>query len=195
MDERVVALPLNSAPKPLPKAGFAMAARVKHPQRVVNFPSSISARSALFSRMSPRDAKLAGLTEPYRTAGTKAYYFAFFDCFNRQLFYEAHEVLEELWRGKPGTNRAFYQGLIQFAGAFVHLQKNRLRPAVALLGLAASNLKDYPPMHEGLDVEKTRSVIRMWTEKVISAGFITNPYSQHTAPRLELQPEHAASKS
>src|SRR4029434_7633093 len=97
--------------------------------------------------MSPRDAKIKALIEPHVGAGARAYYYAYFDCFNRQQFYEAHEVLEELWRGKPGPNRGFYQGLIHLAGAFVHFQKNRLKPAVALLSLAEANLNQFPDCH------------------------------------------------
>ena len=65
------------------------------------------------------------------------HYAGFFECFNQQLFYEAHDVLEELWlprRREP--DGLFYKGLIQLAGAFVHLQKDRLSPAAALFRLA-----------------------------------------------------------
>ena len=56
------------------------------------------------------------------------HYLGYFACFNRQLYYEAHDVLEELWLPIRGTPQArFYQGLIQMAGGFVHLQKNRHR--------------------------------------------------------------------
>ena len=53
-----------------------------------------------------------------------AHYLGYFACFNRGWFYEAHDVLEELWlANRTGPNYAFYKGLIQLAGAFVHLQK------------------------------------------------------------------------
>ena len=32
--------------------------------------------------------------------------------FNRAYFFEAHETLEDLWRGTSGPLRLFYQGLI-----------------------------------------------------------------------------------
>jgi predicted metal-dependent hydrolase len=80
-------------------------------------------------------------------------YLAYFECINRQRFFEAHAVLESLWlRQRQAPNGAFYKGLIQLAGAFVHWQKNRLGPAVALLGLAQANLGKYPATHEGLNV-------------------------------------------
>ena len=57
------------------------------------------------------------------------HYLGYFDCFNRRQFYEAHEVLENLWlNDKHGPNGPFYKGLIQLAGAFVHLQRDHLRP-------------------------------------------------------------------
>ena len=79
------------------------------------------------------------------------------------MFYEAHEVLEELWlRDKHGPNGAFYKGLIQLAGAFVHLQKNRLRPAAALFELALANLEKYPRRHQRLELAAVRRLIRKW---------------------------------
>ena len=54
----------------------------------------------------------------------------------------------------PATvpNGNFYKGLIQLAGAFVHLQKNRLRPSAALFKLAQANLVQFPAFHEQLDL-------------------------------------------
>src|SRR5476649_2606659 len=82
------------------------------------------------------------------------HYLGYFACFNRQLYYEAHDVLEELWlplRGKPQAR--FYQGLIQVAGGFVHLQKNRIAPAGRLFALALANFESYPAHHAGIDLE------------------------------------------
>jgi len=95
------------------------------------------------------------------------HYLAYFECFNRQLFFEAHEVLEELWlpqRVRP--NGAFYKGLIQLAGAFVHLQKRRLGPAAALFRLARSNLANYPARYEALDVLKVQELIENWLTRM-----------------------------
>ena len=52
------------------------------------------------------------------------------------------------WRRARRANYGFYKGLIQFAGAFVHLQKDRLRPAAALFKLSRSYLEKYPIHHE-----------------------------------------------
>ena len=77
--------------------------------------------------VSKKSGKIATLIDDCRGKGMDAHYLGYFECFNRQLFYEAHDVLEELWlaqRNQP--NDLFFKGLIQLAGAFVHLQKERL---------------------------------------------------------------------
>src|SRR2546428_12912527 len=87
--------------------------------------------------MSKKHAKIAALIESCQGHDLDAHYLGYFECFNRELFHEAHDVLEELWLAeKHGPNYSFYKGLIQLAGAFVHLQKHRLRPASALFKLA-----------------------------------------------------------
>ncbi len=94
------------------------------------------------------------------------HYLSYFECFNEQRFFEAHEVLEALWLPqRQGPNGSFYKGLIQLAGAFVHLQKNRLGPAVALFKLAQGNLRQYPATHEGLAVNDVLNLIEDWLHK------------------------------
>ena len=47
-------------------------------------------------------------------------YQGFFTCFNEQKYYEAHDVLEQLWLNTNTSDDNFFKGLIQAAGAFVH---------------------------------------------------------------------------
>ncbi|MGD0086062.1 MAG: DUF309 domain-containing protein [Verrucomicrobiota bacterium] len=119
-----------------------------------------------------------------------AHYLGYFDYFNQRLFYEAHDVLEHLWLpDKYGPNGAFYKGLIQLAGAFVHLQKNRLRPAAALFKLALTNLEKYPRLHERLNVATTCELARKWLEEVERGRFDVNPLTDQNAPALGLELE------
>ncbi|HEX3627118.1 MAG TPA: DUF309 domain-containing protein, partial [Verrucomicrobiae bacterium] len=109
----------------------------------------------------------------------------YFECFNRQLYFEAHDVLEELWLAqRSGPNYAFYKGLIQLAGAFVHLQKNRLRPAAALFKLADANLEKYPASHERLHVAHVRRLIHDWLQRLEAGNFEINPLTPASAPTL-----------
>lgn len=137
--------------------------------------------------MSKKSAKIAEMISQISRPGLDPHYAGYFDLFNRQLFYEAHDVLEELWlpvRKQPEGD--FYKGLIQLAGAFVHLQKNRLKPAHALLTLAETNLLQYPSPHEQLELGKVLELIADWKNRLQSGGFEINPYRLDKAPRLML---------
>ncbi|MGO8930058.1 MAG: DUF309 domain-containing protein [Limisphaerales bacterium] len=115
-------------------------------------------------------------------------YLNYFECFNAQQFFEAHEVLEALWLPRrEGPNGPFYKGLIQLAGAFVHLQKNRLGPAAALFKLAQSNLQQYPTTHEGLAVNDLLAMIDDWLDRLKSTDPRVNPYTPAEAPKLRFQ--------
>ncbi len=127
------------------------------------------------------------MIESFQGQGFDAHYLGYFDCFNRRLFYEAHDVLEDLWlTDRLGANGNFYKGLIQLAGAFVHLQKNRLRPSAALLKLAQANLEKYPARHEQLDLAAVLALIDDWLQRLEQGAFAVNPLTAQTGPRMEL---------
>lgn len=117
-----------------------------------------------------------------------AHYLGFLECFNLQLFYEAHDVLEELWLAdRHGPNGDFFKGLIQLAGAFVHLQKERLRPSAALFKLARTNLLKYPAIHERLDVAAVLKLIEDWLGWLEGGAFNVNPLRARASPVLGLR--------
>jgi predicted metal-dependent hydrolase len=138
--------------------------------------------------------------EPGSTEGSSQnYYTAFFQLWNAQKYYEAHDVLEQLWLVEKNADLArFYQALIQAAGAFVHLQKNfqqplhakhgrRLRPATRLFALALRNLEDLPDEYHALDLARFRELLTRYREEIVAADFRRNPWSPSTAPRVELR--------
>ena len=126
------------------------------------------------------------------------YYRAFFRCWNEQQYYEAHDVLEQLWLHTKSSDSDFFKGLIQAAGAFVHLQKNfefpshpkhsrRLSPAVRLSRLAEKNLASFAPWHHGLDVRAVCQLLRRYADEIVASDYTINSWSPETAPRLELR--------
>jgi predicted metal-dependent hydrolase len=138
--------------------------------------------------VSHKSARIAAMIESFRGHELDAHYLGYFDCFNRRLFYEAHDVLEDLWLAdKHGPNGNFYKGLIQLAGAFVHLQKNRLRPAAALFKLARANLEKYPRAHEHLNLKVVGDLIAKWLADLEAVQFETNPLTEKNAPQLVLK--------
>lgn len=138
--------------------------------------------------VSKKSAKIAALIEDCRGQQLDAHYLGYFACFNRGLFYEAHDVLEELWLAdRQGPDGDFFKGLIQFAGAFVHLQKHtglrpRLHPSAALFKLARTNLARYPAFQYQLDVTGVLAIIEEWLAHLEAGGFTVNPLADHPTP-------------
>jgi hypothetical protein len=125
------------------------------------------------------------------------FYRAFFHCWNEKRYYEAHDVLEQLWLKTKSADADYFKGLIQAAGAFVHLQKRfehplhakhskRLSPAVRLFRLAERNLSRFAPRHHGLDVAALCRLLRTCADQIVASDYKTNPWSPETAPKLEL---------
>src|SRR4029453_19001646 len=125
------------------------------------------------------------------------YYRAFFHCWNEQQYYEAHDVLEQLWLNTKTPDAAFFKGLIQAAGAFVHLQKHfeyplhakhsrRLPPAVRLFRLAQRNLANFAPWHHPLDVAALCRLLSRYADEIVASDYTIKPWSPETAPTLKL---------
>jgi predicted metal-dependent hydrolase len=126
------------------------------------------------------------------------YYRAFFRCWNEQQYYEAHDVLEQLWLKTKSSDSDFFKGLIQAAGAFVHLQKHfehpshakhsrRLSPAVRLFRLAQKNLANFAPWHHGLEVTGLCQLLSRYADQIVASDCTINPWSPEAAPQLKLQ--------
>lgn len=124
-------------------------------------------------------------------------YRAFFRCWNAQQYYEAHDVLEQLWLKTKSPDADFFKGLIQAAGAFVHLQKHfeqpsrakhgrRLPPSVRLFRLAQKNLANFVPRHHSLDVAALCQLLSRYAEEIVASDYTINPWSPETAPKLHL---------
>src|SRR5262245_52833141 len=74
-----------------------------------------------FVCMSSKSNRIEELIQRFQGGPIDAYFLGYIECFNRQLYFEAHEVLEQLWLPqRSGPDGDFYKGLIQLAGAFVH---------------------------------------------------------------------------
>ena len=138
-----------------------------------------------------RIAHLQGHKQPAHLLG-------WLECFNTGEFYEAHDVLEDLWLKERKTpNANFYKGLIQLAGAFVHLKMHenpdypaagpRLRPAAKLLKLAQSNLEPFNPAPHDFDQPAAINLIHHWLDLLKAGAFKINPLKTKSPAHLSLQ--------
>lgn len=139
-------------------------------------------------KMSKKSPQILARIKKYQKTGSRfeAHYLGFFECFNEQAYYEAHDVLEELWLADRKASQAnFYKGLIQFAGAFVHLQKNRLDPAFRLFLLAEQNFSLYPSRCHGIHLKSIRDLGKRWRTFLQESHFHHNPWSPQNAPQID----------
>ena len=76
----------------------------------------------------------------------------FIRLFNSEEFFDAHEVLEDLWQEYSGDDRAVYQGLIQVAVALEHERRGNSKGARGVLGSARRRLEPHLPRAKGFEL-------------------------------------------
>jgi len=120
----------------------------------------------------------------------------YLECFNSGLYYEAHDVLEDLWlrQGKEHPDHGFHKGLIQLAGGFVHLRLQflhphhpkhgrRLAPARRLLILASGNLRNSGGASRGIHSAQAIALAEDMADRIGSNPPI-NPWTPDSLPLL-----------
>ena len=102
--------------------------------------------------------------------------------FNRAQFFDAHEVLEDVWRSVPRDGpldrpscrfRLHLQGLVQLAVAFHHASTGNLVGARSVLKRAMRNLDGADSSFPDLDLDRLRAELAPWRQyldKSDSAG-------------------------
>jgi predicted metal-dependent hydrolase len=76
------------------------------------------------------------------------------DEFNRRLFFEQHETLEDAWIEESDAVRYLYQGILQIGVAFYHLRRGNYRGATALLERGMGYLRPFAPACMSVDVAR-----------------------------------------
>jgi hypothetical protein len=66
------------------------------------------------------------------------------ELFNRGEFYDAHEVLEDVWRPSLAPEKLFLQALIQAAVSLHHHSTGNTVGACSLMARSLRNLEGYP---------------------------------------------------
>lgn len=151
-------------------------------------------------RRSRKSERIAAFVETLSaTAGYSSdpRYVGYFECFNRGDYYEAHDVLEDLWLETEGADREFYKGLIQVAGCFVHLKKQweqpehshhgrRMIPAVRIFRSAIIRLRPFAPHHLGVDVSAVLALCKSTLGAIVKGNYRLNPWSPAEIPKIGL---------
>ncbi len=77
------------------------------------------------------------------------------ELFNHGEYFEAHEVIEDLWLETPSADpyRDLYKGVIQAAAAIYQFDRGILTGARGLFRTSVTYLEKYRPLALGLDVD------------------------------------------
>jgi predicted metal-dependent hydrolase len=100
--------------------------------------------------------------------------------FNHGEFFDAHEVLEDVWRAAPDQEKKFLQGLIQLAVGLHHYSTGNKVGARSLLARGDRNLSGYDEGLEGLRLAPLRARVREW---VIA---LDNGHPAPPLPRIQI---------
>ena len=84
-------------------------------------------------------------------------YLEFCRLFNAGEYYDAHEVLEDLWLIEVPPLKDFYKGLIQVAAAFHHWERGNAAGARKLYRMSWRYLSPYAPTCQGLALNALRA--------------------------------------
>lgn len=93
------------------------------------------------------------------------------DLFNRAHFFDAHEVLEDIWRAttKDRPLRRHLQGMVQLAVAFHHESRGNHLGARSVLARALRNLEGADESFPMLDLARLRAHLSDWQEYLAAA--------------------------
>ena len=74
------------------------------------------------------------------------------ELFNREFYYECHDVWEEIWGDAKGKNKIFYQALIMSAVSLYHFGNENLVGALSCYQKALKQFKQLPDHFLRLDI-------------------------------------------
>ncbi|MFZ5468681.1 MAG: DUF309 domain-containing protein [Myxococcota bacterium] len=111
------------------------------------------------------------------------------ELFNRQEFYEAHEVWEAAWAEELSDDRLLLQGLIQVAAGFYKLQTGSPQGTVKLLLAGERKLQPFRPRAHGVEVEALLSEVARWREEAARLSAANRrDYDPALLPRIHFRP-------
>ena len=80
--------------------------------------------------------------------------------FNAGRYFEAHEALERLWLVAEGSDREFYQGVLQVAVGLHHEARGNRKGGASMLGKGVARLAPFAPSYLGVDVARLLDDVR-----------------------------------
>lgn len=96
------------------------------------------------------------------------------DLFNRQEFFECHEVFEELWTFSQQPDRWFLQALIHFAVGFYHAGRSNSTGATRQLRKGLRKIQGYLPQWDGVQTGKIAHEVEQRLREIEAGGAVAS---------------------
>jgi len=128
---------------------------------------------------------MAGLRSRYSLEWPREYE-EYVRLFNERDFFEAHEVLEDLWVVEVEPLKNYYKGLIQIAVAFCHWERGNPSGARKLYLSGRAYLEPYPDFFEGMELEWLLTRVDAHFERLLNDPTAPAP-DRSALPILELR--------
>lgn len=97
------------------------------------------------------------------------------ELFNRGEFYDAHEVLEDVWRASIDPEKRFLQALIQTAVALHHHSTGNVVGCKSLMARALRNFSGYPEGFCGVELAPLRAALAEWQHALAEGSELPPP--------------------
>ena len=111
------------------------------------------------------------------------------DLFNRKLYFECHDVLEDAWSEARGEDRELLQSLIHVSVGLYHIAAGNHVGAKSLLEKGLAGIAPYLPSRDGLDLLALSNRVRRClekTERALSGAAIE--WEADDVPAMRLAP-------
>src|SRR4051794_37537645 len=96
------------------------------------------------------------------------------DLLNRGHYFEAHEVLEDVWRASVPQWKLYLQALVQVAVSMHHHSKGNLNGARSVLAKCINNFSGFDEGWQGLDLQDLRAQLLAW-QRALESGERAEP--------------------
>lgn len=107
--------------------------------------------------------------------------------FNRRLFFEQHETLEDAWIEEADPIRYLYQGILQIGVGFYHLRRGNFRGATALMERGMEYLRPFAPVCMTVHVDRLiADTTRALTEILRLGPNRLAEFDQNLIPRVQI---------
>jgi CheY-like chemotaxis protein len=92
------------------------------------------------------------------------------ELFNREQFFDCHEVLEDAWNDEPDPVRIMYQGILQIGVACYHIQHKNWRGAMKVLQRGTPKIRRFAPACMGINLDKLLTDVDAIRRELVRLG-------------------------